>query len=170
MIAVLFTGSRYAKPDYPEHKRIIWNALRQIAGPEPVTLYEGEADGADTIARQYAEFLGWTISKHPADWTGACVAECPAGHRKHYRKPAANRGRTYCPDAGPRRNQEMVDAVCGAHATRAVCVGTPMGEYSAGTFDCMRRAKKAGIEVLPPFNLPPVPPKNPRTKPQGVRA
>lgn len=48
--------------------------------------------------------------------------------------------RTHGPAAGPMRNQEMVDA--GAD----VCLAFPFDD-SRGTFDCMRRARIAGIEV-----------------------
>lgn len=42
--------------------------------------------------------------------------------------------------AGPKRNQEMVDL--GAD----ICLAFP-SEGSRGTWDCVRRARKAGIEV-----------------------
>jgi hypothetical protein len=166
MMGVLFTGSRYAKATFAPHKRIIWNALRQIdemPHPDGITLVEGEADGADTIAKGYAIHLGWEISAHPADWNGPCVDACPAEHRRHYKAPAAKRGITYCPLAGHRRNQLMVDLVAATYMPGALCVATPMGDFSAGTQDCMRRARSAGIEVIR-HNLPPLPTTARRTR------
>jgi len=49
--------------------------------------------------------------------------------------------KTYGKGAGPIRNQEMVDA--GAD----LCVAFPDAE-SSGTWDCIKRARKAGITVL----------------------
>lgn len=49
--------------------------------------------------------------------------------------------RTYGKSAGPVRNQQMVDS--GAD----LCYAFPRGD-SRGTYDCIERARKAGIEVV----------------------
>jgi hypothetical protein len=179
MIAVLFTGSRYAQIDFAPHKRAIWRALVEIAemltigdgDPTDAILFEGEARGADTIARLSAEHLCWQISPHPADWDGPCVftgpVPCQPEHRRHYKSPAIKRMQTFCPSAGIRRNQAMVDEITATYPER-LCIATPLGAFSVGTQDCIRRARAAGIEVSESPLLPA--PTKPRTKPGGTRA
>jgi hypothetical protein len=79
-----------------------------------ITLVHGAARGVDTLATDNAEAWGMTIEAHRADW------------RKHGRA------------AGPRRNQEMIDA--GAD----LLIAFPGGK---GTEDCVARAEAAGIPV-----------------------
>lgn len=76
----------------------------------------GDATGADEAARTWAVSNGVNLTVHKADWNA------------------------YGRSAGPRRNQEMVDA--GAD----LCLAFPMSG-SRGTWDCVNRAKKAGIVV-----------------------
>lgn len=76
----------------------------------------GDATGADEAARTWAVSNGVNLTVHKADWNA------------------------YGSSAGPRRNQEMVDA--GAD----LCLAFPMSG-SRGTWDCVNRAKKAGIVV-----------------------
>lgn len=84
----------------------------------PGRLVHGRARGLDTIAASIASRLqGWSVEAHPADW-----------------------GR-YGNQAGPLRNQEMVDA--GA----ALCGAFP-DVTSIGTFDCVARAERAGIHIV----------------------
>lgn len=81
----------------------------------------GEKWGADWIVDQLARQLGAIVDPHPADW-------------KRFGKRA-----------GGIRNQEMVDL----HQIRPidVCLAWPLGK-SPGTRDCMRRAARAGIQVM----------------------
>ena len=61
------------------------------AYPGPVTaVYEGEADGADTCARAWAESRGITVRPFKADWrpNGGPV-DRPAGHRRNAEMLAA---------------------------------------------------------------------------------
>jgi predicted Rossmann-fold nucleotide-binding protein len=37
-------------------------------GNQPITIIEGGARGADTLAREYAEESGWGLEEYPADW------------------------------------------------------------------------------------------------------
>jgi len=77
--------------------------------------------------------------------------DCPTGADRLAQEWADSEGvpterhpadwRAYGKAAGPVRNQEMVDL--GA----VVCLAFPLGT-SRGTWDCMRRARRAGIAVI----------------------
>jgi hypothetical protein len=75
-------------------------------------------NGADWHAHLHALRRGWMIQERPADW------------------------RRYGLKAGGIRNQQMIDEL----PRMDVLVGAPDPE-SRGTYDCMRRAKAAGIPV-----------------------
>ena len=110
---VLVCGGR----DWTDGEAIL-RELERIHQETPITaVIEGEAPGADRLARQAADELGIPVVPFPADW-------------KRY-------GRR----AGPARNQQMVnegqpDLVLAFHANAAP---------SKGTKDMIARAKKAGI-------------------------
>ena len=103
-------------------------------GYDSIVIIHGGADGADTLADLWARGNGLDVETHPADWNH-CADDCPAGHRK-----TRARGGDYCPTAGPRRNQRMVDA--GADLVVAL-----QRDGSRGTADCIRRAEEAGLPV-----------------------
>jgi hypothetical protein len=134
LIAV--TGSR----TYPYRGRLedtllnVWHDALQI-GYTGIKVMQGCAEGADTMADEWAKANGIPRRPKPADWEGPCPPQCPPGHRRINR-----RGIEYCPLAGHRRNQDIVDEgpmlLVAAHH-----------KASTGTADCMRRAKKAGIPV-----------------------
>lgn len=100
-----------------------------------IELMHGCAEGADTFGDQWAKRNGILRRERPADWEGPCGPECQPGHRRRNR-----RGLDYCPLAGHRRNQQMVDE-------RPVLFVAAQVHGSTGTADCMRRAKAAGIPV-----------------------
>lgn len=87
-----------------------------IAKFKPALVIEGEANGADTLARLSADTLGIEVAKYPADW------------------------QRYGRAAGPIRNSQMLkegnpDVVVGFHYKI---------DESKGTRDMLTRAKKAG--------------------------
>ncbi|MBF6326499.1 DUF2493 domain-containing protein [Nocardia cyriacigeorgica] len=86
--------------------------------PGPIVLVHGAARGADSIAADIWTSGGLPVEAHPADWD------------THGRK------------AGVLRNQVMVDA----GADLCLAFPFPLGR-SIGTWDCIRRAKAAGIHV-----------------------
>jgi hypothetical protein len=86
------------------------------AGDAIDVVIEGEAPGADTMAREWAEKRGIPVDAHPADWT------------------------KYGKAAGPIRNQEMLD--CGP--THVLAFHNDF-ENSRGTKDMVARARKAGV-------------------------
>ena len=83
------------------------------------TLVEGEARGADTIARKCAELIGMKVLKFPANWD------------KHGKR------------AGPIRNQQMLDE---GKPDLVVAFHNNI-EQSKGTKDMVNRAKKANIPI-----------------------
>ena len=112
----------------------VWHDALQL-GYDGIELIHGDADGADTIGDTWARRHGIPVHPLPADWEGPCGPECQPGHRRRKRN-----GRTYCPLAGHRRNQQIVDR-------RPLLMVAAQVDGSTGTADCMRRAKKAGIPV-----------------------
>jgi hypothetical protein len=104
------------------------------AWPFPLVIHGG-ARGADACADAIARNWGWTPRKVEADWYGPCREPCRPGHRRRNQ-----RGDWYCPAAGNYRNQAMVDS--GAD----ICLAFPL-PGSEGTWDCVQRAKAAGIPV-----------------------
>jgi len=101
----------------------------------------GGGRGFDHIAgRIAAETFHWDVEVVPAEWE-VCGDDCP---KRPHRKVAA-KGGTFCPYAGPRRNQRMVDLWAGR--ALGVLAMPALGHESRGTHDAVRRATKAGLRV-----------------------
>lgn len=135
---VLVTGSRAwtAEDVIADALLDTWHDALQT-GHTGITVLEGGAHGADRIAGQWAQQHATDGVDHQqmaADWTGPCAADCPPSHRK------TRAGGDYCPLAGHRRNQAMVDQ------RPQIVLAFQVGR-STGTADCIRRAEKAGIPV-----------------------
>lgn len=133
---ILITGSR-SWPDPQVLADTLMDAWHDATqnGHQRIVIVHGGADGADTLARLWAEGHGLEHEQHDAPWASPCPAACSPGHRK---KRA--RGGDYCPTAGHRRNQHMVDQ--GAD----LCIAFHHNN-STGTADAIRRATAAGIPV-----------------------
>jgi hypothetical protein len=86
--------------------------------PSPVVIVHGAARGADSMAGEIAQQLGFGVEDHPAKW------------------------KLYGRGAGPLRNQAMldsgVDLVLAFHNDLS---------RSKGTADMVRRARAAGVKV-----------------------
>jgi hypothetical protein len=130
------TGSRlWPDPQLLEDTLcLVWHDALEV-GYTGIELMHGCAEGADTIGHEWAFRTGFLIREFPADWNGPCGPECPPGHRRRNR-----RGTEYCPLAGHRRNQRMVDE-------RPALFVAAHHQGSTGTADCIRRAERAGIPV-----------------------
>jgi hypothetical protein len=130
------TGSRrWPDPQLLEDTLcLVWHDALEI-GYTGIELMHGCAEGADTIGDDWAIRNGILVRQRPADWEGPCGVECQPGHRRRNR-----RGTDYCPLAGHRRNQGMVDE-------RPDLFVAASYRNSSGTADCSRRARKAGIPV-----------------------
>jgi hypothetical protein len=112
---VLICGDR----DWSDRDKIKARLERLLDEVEEfITVVEGEARGADTIAREEAEKLGIKVQQFPAQWAAF--------------------GRA----AGPLRNQAMlesgIDLVIAFHEDLS---------RSRGTRDMVNRAQRARIEV-----------------------
>lgn len=125
--------------------------LRCARPGSPLVVVNGVADEGldhlvDAWSREHPEDV-LQISC-PADWGGPCGASCPPGHRRRNR-----RGVMYCPTAGHRRNQDMIDKrpdrlLAWAKPCRRRKPWCPTGLHpSHGTADCVRRARAAHIPV-----------------------
>jgi hypothetical protein len=125
----------------------VWHDALEI-GYDSIELMQGCAEGADTIGGQWARRNGILVRERPADWDGPCGPSCKSGHRRRNR-----RGSEFCPLAGHRRNQQMVDekpvlfVAATMRCTAPKCAGKAPHD-SHGATDCMRRAVAAGIPVL----------------------
>lgn len=133
--------------------------VREHLGDDTVLVHgaQGITDRATGAVVSGADLMAWRLwaswgllhDPYPADWSGPCDPDwpgCKPGHRRN------QNGRQYCPLAGHRRNQEMVDVLVAMRKLghRVHCIGFPFpGQRAGGTHDCMRRARVAGIEVWP---------------------
>lgn len=132
MTRVLVTGSREIRDsDTPAVEVAL---LEAVGGSGRHTLTHGVARGADQVAATVANRLRWRVVGRRAFWQAACVPECahaPRGPGDH------------CQDAGKHRNSRMVaeghDVAVAVFASWA---------RNAGTADCVRKARAAGIPAL----------------------
>lgn len=140
---ILVTGSR----DWADDQALAYHlgqAAWDAVGHGRLTIIHGACPrGADAMADRWARHHGFPVETHPADWDH-CADTCPPAHRVTKRPGDVDHPGEqpdYCPTAGPRRNQHMVDL--GADVVVAFLV---KGARNAGTRDCMRRATAAGLE------------------------
>lgn len=135
MIRMLFTGSR----NYRDRGRVWAEADALLAAHGPFVAVHGRhPKGADRYISEWvrarrAQGVPVEEEPHPADWNGPCEPTC-----KHGPRPVGNRGQTYCPAAGPRRNAAMV--ALGAQLYRAF-----IRHQSPGASGCAELADQAGI-------------------------
>lgn len=81
------------------------NALEQTHAAHPdAVLVHGDCDPGDVHAAGMWKGLGGKDDPCPADWP-TCAPDCKPGHRKVNR-----RGQEYCPTAGLRRDEVMVQS------------------------------------------------------------
>lgn len=149
--AILVTGSRTWDDEAAMRQTFnkIWKAWNMTGPQRPVLLSGACPTGADRIAENLFEKVGFEIMRFPADWS--------------------QHGRT----AGFRRNAQMVnaaqvfidsgvDVVCAAfldYCNKAHCARNHQqqllpqaaGHYSHGTTHCRGLAVQAGIEVVDTF-------------------
>lgn len=142
MLRVLvFGGRKYGETKTPRptpaeitlarrEREALWaelNALLVVNGS--LVVIEGEASGADTLGKEWAEARGQKVEPYHAMWHD--ISHPDALIR------TTTSGRKYDARAGHRRNQRMLDEGKPNHALEA-----PGG---AGTADMRRRCLKAGI-------------------------
>jgi hypothetical protein len=131
---VLATGGRAFTTRRPIHQRLA--AIKATHPGEILVLRHGACPaGADKICHQVGKELGYRLDPHRAHWNGPCDHYCHPHHRLLDRI-----GRSYCPDAGKRRNQHMIDL----EPRPNECIAFP-AKTSPGTWHCVRAARRAGI-------------------------
>lgn len=109
--------------------------LGQLHARHPnAVLVHGDAKAGDRDLAAIWEALGGRTEAVPADWVN-CAPDCQPGHRKQGRN-----GREYCPYAGHRRNQQMVQSA-------PELVLSFIWRKSRGATDCTQRADDAGLNV-----------------------
>jgi len=122
---LVVTGGR----DYSDTERA-FAALDDLHARHPISvLIEGEADGLDKRARVWAVRRGITVELYPAPWDDIDHPEAMVRRRRD--------GKLYDANAGPRRNQQMIDE--GRPDYGLVFPG------GAGTADMRRRLIAAGV-------------------------
>lgn len=147
---VLVTGSRTFDDVPAIHAALAeaWHEAMQD-GYSGIEVMQGGAEGPDSIAGAWAKGRvadGVGHQQVDADWAGPCAPECKPGHRQQ------RYGRDWCPTAGHRRNQQMVDAgplltlafiaPCGNARCRK-----PKPHDSHGVTHCIEAAERAGVPV-----------------------
>lgn len=80
--------------------------------------------------------LGMQIDPHPAVWE-ICVSECKTGHRR-----VNSWNVEYCPEAGFRRDWEMIEIMPAGGLVLSYAL-----RWASGTGHCARRARGAGLLV-----------------------
>ena len=119
--------------------------------PELVVI-NGGAAGADTMAKEWALTFGDGIDVRPETY--------PAQWGEHHPDWCwCQRKRDYCPAAGHRRNQQMLDE--GKPDLVVAFVNKPLAE-SKGTADMVKRAQRKGIPTYVIERLGGPPPAAPR--------
>lgn len=136
---ILITGSR----DWTDVfliERALMEAFVDLGCDTSTILVEGGAKGADLLAAELwrGPLRRGVVEEHPADWEN-CAPWCKLSHRR--RRPDADGNMVdYCPSAGIRRNQMMVNL--GAD----VCLAF-IKDNSRGASHAAKCAEKAGIPV-----------------------
>lgn len=113
----------------------VYRTFNLLRVASPVLVYGG-ASGADEYARLWAtQAYAWKTERFEADWDRECDNRCTHGPRRKRRD-----GSTFCPSAGPIRNQRMID-----EGQIELLIAFPGGN---GTMDMIRRAKAAEVLIL----------------------
>lgn len=158
MRIIVVSGTRHARR---EHRPIVADTLAAVAGDDEVELrHGGQGDrrrdrGVDAIAANLAEQWGWRVTTIPADWDEcdhslpAELGGCPS--RRHRKRRKYGPG-DYCPRAGQRRNQWMVDRRPRADDVVTFPADGPVAR-SRDTWGLYRRAIRAGLHVHKPVPL-----------------
>lgn len=103
----------------------LYNTLDLIHADKTITVViEGEAPGADTMSRLWAEHNGVSVKRFPANW------------------------RRYGHQAGPIRNRQMLREGC----PELVVAFKKPGAKSTGTNHMIAISKAAGLEVEEHFS------------------
>lgn len=106
---ILITGDR--KYDDIKNIKNTFEIIRNVFTSTQYLVVHGAATGADTLAGDYAEKIGYTVKKYPAEWD------------------------KYSTAAGPIRNKQMIDM-----NPSVILIFHKDLKNSKGTADCVKRA------------------------------
>jgi YspA, cpYpsA-related SLOG family len=130
---LLVTGSR-TWTDTDLIRVALRAAMVSLAVPEQeITLVHGGAHGADQLAGQVGRQLGMRIEVREAQWrrcTDACIHDLRAA-------------KSYCPEAGYRRNVEMIVSMEPGSLMLTFAAKVP-----SGTSGCAQVARRCGLDVV----------------------
>jgi hypothetical protein len=148
---VLIFGSRDIESEPPSP---VWTVLDGLAFPAipeaPMEVIDGGGPtGADLAAREWrkrspsADPEVISGLSFPADWYAPCdPAFCRPDHRR------TRGGRSWCPAAGPRRNQGMAELLAGSKLCQAWGFVNKPIRQSRGSRDMRDRLLAVGIEPI----------------------
>lgn len=146
---LLGSGTRHAtRSDRPLVKACMED-LADLVGVDPddrdVDWVHGAAPGWDRLSAAIAEEdFGWRTVPVPAKWQECDPSWCPPQPHLLPRRG----GGSFCPHAGPRRNQLMLDRY-GPNALGALAMPERgLGRRRSGTRDFLERASDFGLYVL----------------------
>lgn len=121
-IAIIACGGR----DFTD-REFVFGALDRVARDRSaVTLINGGAPGADTLAAEWARDFGYAVVTFKADW------------------------KLLGPQAGHIRNQVMLDALLKLRSSSQI-IGVVAFPGGRGTADMKRRATAADVPVFEPI-------------------
>lgn len=153
---VLFTGSR-TYDNAPMVRVVLWGLAANAFGTPsgdihiPVEVCHGGALGLDALIDREARQIQAAVLRaksYPANWRSCDrvhpVVPCPPSGEHRQLRHAARGSGEYCPLAGPRRNQDMLDDF--KPGLVIAFVDKPLAS-SRGTNDMVERAAKAGVET-----------------------
>lgn len=132
-IRLLVFGGRDFK-DYRFLGTLLDTLLTTVKGTggQIIYLVEGEAPGADILAKSWAEWRRIPVLPFKAKWDDLTAPDAVIKINKY--------GRKYNARAGFDRNQQMID-----EGKPTLAVAFPGGN---GTNDMVERCKKAGISII----------------------
>lgn len=111
-------------------RRWLYRVLDAVHARLPISMIiEGEASGADRLARQWAEMRKILVDPYPADWNDISVAGAVVRRSRN--------GKLYNAAAGPMRNAKMLHLGKPTYA-----IGFPGG---SGTRDMASQCFLAGL-------------------------
>ena len=134
MYYFLITGGRGFN-DATRIQHSLNHILGYVGGAKNMTMINGRCpQGADQLCYEWAQKAGVKVLEYPADW-----------HDEGWYQPS--RGLKYDRGAGPKRNQVMVDKLVELGGVDVFAFFDKPESESRGTADCVRRARKANLQI-----------------------
>jgi len=142
-VHVVVTGSR----TFRDRTQVAEALEASREGYDAMVVLVTDAGGAAAVAHEYTEHLGDTSVTcqrfHPG-WDDPCTRGCRRGHRR-----TRADGTTFCPGAGPRCHQWLVDTVARhVYDKSVVCLAFYARPRDDLADDMVLRATAAGIPVV----------------------